>query len=61
MSNSKERIEVWAKKYALVEVLPTLYQNGFDTLEVISQIVEKDLDLMNITLIGLRKKNFTGS
>lgn len=51
-----EEILSWAKKYKIDAFLPKFQEAGFDTMEVISQIEAEDLDWMEITRPGDRKK-----
>jgi hypothetical protein len=54
-------VRVWAKKYGLEDVIETLIKHGFDSLESIAAIEEKDLDAMGIKLVGTKKKILTAA
>jgi len=54
---SGENVKVWARKYSLENELNLFINTGFDSLEKVSKISEKDLDTLNITKVGTRKKS----
>jgi len=56
---SGENVKVWARKYSLENELNLFINTGFDSLEKVSKISEKDLDTLNITKVGTRKKVLT--
>lgn len=49
-------IKDWATANGILEFLPKILEAGFDTLSVIAEIDKSDLDYMEITLPGHRKK-----
>jgi len=51
-----EAIEVWAATHKIEAFLPKLIEAGFDTIEVLSELDAGDLDWMEITKPGDRKK-----
>jgi len=53
---SAENVKVWALKYSLENELSIFLEKGFDSLENISKITDKELDVLKITKVGTRKK-----
>jgi len=55
MSN-QANLKAWARKYDLEAEIVILIENGFDTLQSVVAIDEKDLDTMGLTKVGTKKK-----
>src|SRR3990167_5613750 len=56
MEEVSEEIIEWAKKYKIDQFLEKFVEAGFDTVEVIREMEESDLNWMDITAPGQRKK-----
>jgi len=56
--SSRDNINVWARKYELIEFTQIFFDNGFDTLASLMNITDSDLLALGITKVGSRKKKF---